>query len=295
MTTLLSRLNPVRRRRAPSLAPATLSEADGVRYLHLGTPWVQGAMRVRKPLAIELEYIQRMLAWQLLRPEAASDAPDAWADVRALQLGLGSATITRHCHTTLGMPTTAVEINPTVIQACRLWFHLPPDGERLQVIEQDAAAWAAHPGHADSADVLCVDLYDHEAASPVLDSAAFYADCARLLTPGGVMTVNLFGRDASFERSARRIAAAFPDGQVMSLRPTREGNTVVIAAKLAEWPAREQLAERAEHIEARTGLPARKWLRMLRPLGWTSKGLTAGADPADDAEDDPPPARKPRR
>ena len=36
------------------LAPATMSEADGVRYLHLGTPWVQGAMRVRKPQALEL-------------------------------------------------------------------------------------------------------------------------------------------------------------------------------------------------------------------------------------------------
>ena len=33
----------------PELAPATISEHDGVRYLHLGTPWVQGAMRLKKP------------------------------------------------------------------------------------------------------------------------------------------------------------------------------------------------------------------------------------------------------
>ena len=52
----------------PELAPATISEADGVRYLHLGTPWVQGAMRIRKPHAIELDYVQRMMAWMLLRP-----------------------------------------------------------------------------------------------------------------------------------------------------------------------------------------------------------------------------------
>jgi spermidine synthase len=291
MTTLLQRLTPARRRRPAPMAPATLSEADGVRYLHLGTPWVQGAMRVRKPQAIELEYIQRMLAWLLLRPEAASAAPDAWGQVRALQFGLGAATLTRFCHGTLGMPTTAVEINPTVIAACRLWFQLPADSDTLAVIETDAAAWAADPRHTASADVLCVDLYDHEAASPVLDSAAFYADCARLLAPGGVMSVNLFGRDASFERSARRIAAAFPDGQVTSLRPTREGNTIVLAAKLPAWPERELLAERAAAVEARTGLPARKWLRMLRPLGWTA-GLTAGADPADDGGDDPPPRRR---
>ena len=39
------------------------------------------------------------------------------------------------------------------------------------------------------------------------------------------MSVNLFGRDASFERSAQRIAAAFGADRVRSLQPTREGNT----------------------------------------------------------------------
>ena len=263
------------RRRAPALAPATLSEFDGVRYLHLGTPWVQGAMRVRKPQAIELDYIQRMLVWLLLRPEAAEDRDNAWQEVRALQLGLGAAAITRFTHGVLGMPTTAVEINPTVIHACRLWFALPHDSERLAVVEQDAAAWAADPRHAGTADVLCVDLYDHEAASPVLDSSAFYRDCAALLAPGGVMTVNLFGRDASFERSAKRIEAAFAGGQVRSVQPTREGNTIVVATKLATWPTPEQLAERATLVEHRTKLAARKWLRMLRPLPWAAAQVEA--------------------
>jgi spermidine synthase len=245
---------------------ATLSEAAGVRYLHLGTPWVQGAIRLRRPEVVELEYVRRMLTWLLLRPEAADPAPDAWQGVRALQLGLGAATITRFCHRTLGMPTTAVEINPSVIEACRLWFHLGPDDERLRVVEQDAAAYAADPAHAGQADVLCVDLYDHEAASPVLDSSAFYRDCAALLAPGGVMTVNLFGRDSSFERSAERIAAAFAGHPMLSVEPTREGNTVVLASRLDAWPSAEQLGERADVIEQRTGLPARKWLRMVRPL-----------------------------
>ena len=41
------------------------------------------------------------------------------------------------------------------------------------MIEGDAAEYAADPSHAGSADVLCVDLYDHDAASPVLDSEDF--------------------------------------------------------------------------------------------------------------------------
>ena len=246
-------------RRAPSLAPATLSEFDGVRYLHLGTDWVQGAMRIRKPRQLELEYIQRMMAWLLWRPTALLDHG------HAMQLGLGAAAITRFTHQTLRWHTTAVEINPTVIQACKLWFHLPENDARLQVIEADAGRWVPQEGLPESVDALCVDLYDHEAAAPVLDDAAFYADCHRMLAAGGLMTVNLFGRDASFERSAARVAAAFGADQMWQLAPTKEGNTVLVAGREVVVPERAVLEQRAQEIEERYGLKARKWLRLVRP------------------------------
>ncbi|MFT3665174.1 spermidine synthase [Piscinibacter sp.] len=249
-----------KKKAAPALAPATLSEHDGVRYLHLGTPWVQGAMRLRKPEHIELEYVQRMMAWMLLRPAAEL------ARGHAVQLGLGAGAITRFTHGVMKMRTTVIEINPGVIAANRLYFRLPADGARLRVLEMDAQHWldaVAEPG---SVDALCVDLYDHEAAAPALDDEAFYRACARVLGEGGVMSVNLFGRHASFARSARRIAAAFDGGSVVSLQPTREGNTVVLALKRAGLPEREELAARAQQLDTRYGLPARKWLRMIRPL-----------------------------
>ena len=40
----------------------TLSEHDGVRYLHLDSVWVQGAMKIRQPQVVVLDYVQRMLA-----------------------------------------------------------------------------------------------------------------------------------------------------------------------------------------------------------------------------------------
>ena len=249
-----------RARKPPALAPATVSEADAVRYLHLGTVWVQGAMRIRKPLALELEYIQRMMVWMLLRPSADV------AKGHAVQLGLGAASITRFTHSVLRMRTTAVELNASVITACRIYFHLPDDSARLSVLEMNAAAFAADAERAETVQVLCVDLYDHDAAGPVLDSEIFYRNCHRLLADGGVMTVNLFGRDASFERSAQRIARAFGEAQVFSLRPTKEGNTVVVALKGVSLPEREVLVARAENIEARFSLPARKWVKMIRPL-----------------------------
>jgi len=241
------------------LAGATISEFDGVRYLHLGTDWVQGAMRIRQPRKLELEYIQRMMAWLLWRPS------EQLAQGRAVQLGLGAAAITRFTHQVLRWHTTAVEINPTVVQACRLWFHLPDDDERLQVVEADAGRWVQQDALLQTVDALCVDLYDHDAAAPVLDDEAFYAACRGLLAPGGLMTVNLFGRDSSFARSAARVAAVFGTDQVWQLVPTKEGNTVLVAGRGVEVPDRDTLTARAEVIQDRYGLPARKWLRMVRP------------------------------
>lgn len=258
--------SPKRTERARALPAATISEIDGVRHLHLGTPWVQGSMRIDRPRAIELEYVQRMMVWMLLRP------PDVVTQGHAVQLGLGAGTITRFTRQVLRMRTTAVELNPSVIAACRAWFRLPRDDARLHVVQGDAGAWVADPAHAGSADVLCVDLYDHEAAAPVLDDAAFYAGCRAVLAEGGVMTVNLFGRRSSFAASARRVAAAFGAARVHGLRPTREGNTVLFAQRDAALPARDELARRAEIVESRWGLPARKWLRMIRPLAAGGEG-----------------------
>jgi spermidine synthase len=247
----------VKRARQPALPEATISEQGGVRYLHLDTPWIQGAMRIRKPHKLELEYIQRMMAWLLLRD------PETLSDTRCLHLGLGAAALTKFCHSELRLPTTAVELNPQVIQVCRTWFHLPEDDERLQVIQGDADRYVRDDAHVASADALCVDLYDHEAASPALDDEAFYQACWRVLDDGGVMTVNLFGREASFERSARRIAAAFGEDHVAVFKPTSDGNTIVLAWKGFDMPTREVLAQRAETLETRLALPARKWVKLL--------------------------------
>jgi len=240
------------------LPPATLSEFDGVRYLHLGSIWVQGAMRIKKPQRVELDYVQRMLASLLWIPS------DELGQGHAVQLGLGAGAITRFMSQQLGMANTVVEINPQVIAANVGWFHLPAQTE---VVRGDAAHWLAQAEPA-SVRLMHVDLYDHEAAAPVLDSQPFYEACRATLQPGGVMSVNLFGRAASFDASIARIGAAFGADQVWSLRPTREGNTVVVAGRGVVVPGRDELSARAVHIESRflgLGLPARKWLHMVRP------------------------------
>ena len=246
-------------RPAIELPEVTLSEEDGVRYLHLGTIWIQGGMRIRQPQVVEIDYVRRMLASLLWLPT------ERLGQGLAVQLGLGAGAITRFTADQLKMATTVVEINPQVIRVNADWFHLPAAAE---VVSGDAADWLsqATPG---STQLLHVDLYDHEAAAPVLDDVDFYRACRAVLEEGGLMSVNLFGRHASFHDSIRRIAAAFGSDQVWSLRPTREGNTVVVAGRGVVVPSREVLTERARSIEkrfVRLQLPARQWLRMVRPF-----------------------------
>ena len=246
----------------PELPPVTLSEHDGVRYLHLGSIWVQGAMRIGQPHRVELDYVRRMLASLLWLPAGQL------GQGHAVQLGLGAGAITRFTHRQLGMRTTAVEVNPLVISACRLWFALPDDDATLAVRRMDALRWLRREAAAASVRLLHVDLYDQDAAAPVLDDEAFYAGCRAVLEEGGVMAVNLFGRDASFEHSIRRIAAVFGAAQLWSLRPTREGNTAVIAGRDVVVAPRDELLARAATIEHRfgaLGLAARTWLPLVRP------------------------------
>src|SRR3569833_3363386 len=108
--------------RKPKFAPVTLSEQEGVRYLHFGTEWVQGAMRIRKPDWIELEYAQQMMAWMLLIEDPK----------HIVQLGLGTGALTKFCHRHFRRAQVpAVELNPSVIAICESMFKLPAADELL--------------------------------------------------------------------------------------------------------------------------------------------------------------------
>lgn len=246
------------KRMTPRFAPVTFSELDGVRYLHFGTEWVQGAMRLRKPDAIELEYAQQMMAWLLfLSPSAA--------DFHAVQLGLGAAALTKFCHRNFARArVTAVELNPAVIVAGRSMFGLREDDERLTVREQDAWDYVMDAASTASVDALQVDLYDATARGPVLDTTAFYKACRRVLKAPGVMTINLFGDHDSFPKNITRICDAF-DNRVLVFPEVHDGNIIALAfngpAIDVSW---EALEARAAVVEATTRLPAKDWVRQLR-------------------------------
>lgn len=199
----------------------TVSEQDGIRYLHFGSPWVQGAMRIRRPSELVLSYTQQMVVWLLVVQPGLHD--------RIGILGLGAGSLLRFVMRHTRAQVCTVEHNPQVVAFCRAYFRLPM-GTRSQIDLTDAGLWVADPARRQSCRVLMVDLYDGRAQGPTCSGLAFYRHCARVLNDGGVMSVNLFGHHASFAANLDQIQQAF-DGRVVCLPEVDEGNTIVLAFK----------------------------------------------------------------
>lgn len=249
------RNNPVASGRfeQPGHPPATVTEFRGVRFLHLGTSWVQGAMRLEKPDAIELEYVRMMMMPLLFCAQPR----------HVVQLGLGSAALTKFCYRRLpDARVTAVELNPNVIAICRDLFALPPDDARLAVREMNALDFVLDAANHDSVDLLQVDLYDQDARGPVLDSDEFYQGCFDCLSEDGIMSTNVFGDFASYDKNLQAMEQVFD--AVVWLPEVHDANIVVLAFKRAPQIDFSVLYERAGAIKRGMNLPAKGWVTGLK-------------------------------
>jgi spermidine synthase len=246
----------------------TLSEQGGVRYLHFGTDWVQGAMRIAKPLKLEIDYCKNMMAWLLFL------APPK----RLLQLGLGAAALTKfvlhHCpHTQLDV----IEISADVIDICHAAFALPVQHPNLSLYVRDAQRYVALNSAKGAYAVIQVDLYDLNAQGPVCDSQAFYHHLRAACDPtGAVVVVNLFGAHESTPRNLSRMNKAFA-GRVVCLPAVEDGNVIAMAFVGPQFSQTwSDLRSRAKTIAALYGLNAQLWVKGLQstlPLDLTARSL----------------------
>jgi len=242
--------------RTPRYAPVTLSEENGIRYLHFGTEWIQGAMVLRQPDALFLDYARHMMAFMLFLPQPTHIA----------QLGLGSAALTKFCYRSWPEARiTAVELNPEVIAVARTMFRLPPDDARLAVLQMDALDYVNDASHHGRHDVLQIDLYDAQARGPVLDTVEFYRSARACLHRHGMLTVNLFGDHASFPRNMQALVEAF-EGRVLALPEVHQGNRIALAFNAPVDVAFADLYDRADRIDAAVAMQARSWVDGLRAV-----------------------------
>lgn len=223
-----------------------ISEEAGVRYLHFGSTWVQGAMRIARPWSLELAYTREMMAGLLFHHDAA------WPR-NALIVGMGAASLPKfvyrhlpHCR------MTVVEIQEGVVAAARQFFKLPDDPDRLTVVIGDAADFVEQPG--ERYDLILTDGFGPDARPGRLDTPAYYAAARRRLAENGLFVCNLLGRSRGFQASVERIRTAF-DRRTVVFPSCDAGNAVAFAAVGEPVSVSlDEVRERARLLKATTGL-----------------------------------------
>ncbi len=222
-----------------------ISEEHGVRYLHFGSTWIQGAMRIARPYSLELEYTRELMMPLLLRPLP-------WPR-SVLQVGLGSASITRYLHRHRPQAKlTVVEIYPEVVAAARQFFKLPEVMENLRIEIADGHDFMA-AGRA-RFDLIVVDGFDDQGRRGMLDSVPFYMNCRERLAAQGLLSVNFVDWRKGVSASVKRLREAFGD-RMLVMPQSKEGNTIALAA--TGRPIRETvigLRASALMLKADTGL-----------------------------------------
>jgi spermidine synthase len=242
-----------------------ISEEKGVRYLHFGSEWVQGAMRIARPWSLELEYTRELMLPLLFHP-------DAWP-ASVLQVGLGAASVTRFLHRNRpDARVTVVEILPEVVAAARQFFKLPEESTRLRIQIADGHEFMASTKR--RFDLIVVDGFDERGHAGMLDTAPFLHNCRERLAAGGMVTVNLLRSFGGIPASVARIREAFE--HLLVLPPSEAGNIVVVAARDAPpLLSAERLQAAALRLKARTGLDLAPTVARIRAggahlLSWAS-------------------------
>ena len=240
-------------------------EESGVRTLHFGSEWIQGAMRIARPWNLELEYTKEMMAALLLREESRFPR-------NVLLIGLGAASLTKFLYRHYPLAKlTVVEIEPGVVAAARQFFKLPEDPKRLQIVIGDGVEFVLTSNK--MYDLILVDGFDENARAGALDTHTFYLSARDRLSDNGIMAVNLLGHSRGFMASVERIRSSF-NNRALSFPSCDSGNVIAFAA--AGEPVRialDDLKEQALLLKEKTGLNLLPTLTRLEQAQTCSGGM----------------------
>jgi spermidine synthase len=203
--------------------PIEISESAGVRYLHFGSDWIQGAMRIHRPYALELAYTREMMACLLLR-----HCPRKGWPRRALLIGLGTGSLAKFIHRHIPHTRmTVVEIDERIVPIAQHYFKLPIDPQHIKLVIADGSEFIDQTRG--RYDAIFIDGFSADGRAGGLDAAEFYQNCRARLSQNGLMICNLLGRNRGFTASTERINNAF-EKRSMVFPSLDSGNTIAFAA-----------------------------------------------------------------
>jgi spermidine synthase len=245
--------------------PIDIREQAGVRTLHFGSDWIQGAMRIARPWRLELDYTREMMASLLLRDAARFPRT-------VLLIGLGAASLTKFIYRHYPLAElTVVEIEPRVVAAARQFFKLPEDPVRLNIVIADGSYYIA--SHNKTYDLILVDGFDANARPGELNRLPFYRMCRTRLNNNGILVVNLLGRSRGYQSSLERIKTSF-DQRALAFPSCDSGNVIALAATGEKIEITlNELKKQAHELKAKTDLNLLPTLARLKQAKSCSGGI----------------------
>jgi spermidine synthase len=188
------------------------------RFLYFNVRLMQSEMSLKAPNDLAIRYTQKMMAFLLFQPRPK----------RIVLIGLGGGSLIKFCYQRMpGTQLTAVELDPDVI-AFRDTFLMPPDDDRLQVIQADGAEFLDTTEK--GIDALLVDAFDKTGFAPSLANREFFDNAYAKLSGNGVLVINLAGEKETYAGLIGEAMHVFDD-QVIVISVPDDGNHVLYAFK----------------------------------------------------------------
>ncbi len=212
------------------------------RFLYFNVRLMQSEMSLKAPHDLAIRYTQKMMAFLLFQPRPK----------RLVLIGLGGGSLIKFCYYRLpGTQLTAIELDPNVI-AFRDTFFVPPDDDRLQVLEADGAEFLEKTDK--GIDVLLVDAFDKTGFAPSLANREFFENAFAKLAGNGVLVINLAGEKETYAGLIGEAMHVFDD-QVIVISVPDDGNHVLYAFKERYFEPRWRwLHNYAKELRAKLGL-----------------------------------------
>jgi spermidine synthase len=202
-----------------------------------GTP--QSNVNLEDPSQLFFEYIQRM-------GHVIDLIGDPGEPITAVHLGAGAMTLPRYIAVTRpGSRQQVIELEQELVELVRSVLPLPRGADvRMRYGDAREVLGRLPGGLIGSVDLVVVDIFSGARTPAHVTSREFYAEAARLLSPTGIMLVNIAdGPPLRFARSqAATLAQVLPNAAVLAesqvVKGRRFGNFVLVgsAAPLpAKW------------------------------------------------------------
>lgn len=218
-----------------------VSEDDEARYLRFGYGAKQSALTLGSPASLRVPYTAYLaLGLAFTDPE------------RALMIGLAGGSVARFIRT--ARPDVAldvVELDPDVVRVASRYFGVDEAGG-LRIHVEDGRMFVKRT--TDRYDWVVLDAFHSDSMPHHLATAEFFSEVKGVLTPRGVVTVNVapLGPGVLYLSIIHTLTRVFP--QVYLFQVPERGNIVAVATLEESRLEGDRIARSIHELKARTGV-----------------------------------------